>query len=224
MDTSTMSDTHLEHLKSITTLGSGKEIDKTVYTKATHIGAHKSSAVGSENLEPLISESKNVSREKEKEKVSCQMPTPFSQQLRVPKKGTTNVEIYKLFEQVKINIPLLDAIKQIPAYAKFLKDLCTVKRTMQLQKKALFMEKANSIIQTMIAPKYKNLGCLTIAIVIRATRIELALLDLGANVNLLPYSVYQQLSLGQLKPTNATLQLANKSTRIPRGMVEDVLI
>ena len=56
----------------------------------------------------------------------------FPQRLQDPKKGTTNAEIYKLFEQVKINIPLLDAIKQIFAYAKFLKDLCIFKCTMQV--------------------------------------------------------------------------------------------
>ncbi|XP_071693188.1 uncharacterized protein [Rutidosis leptorrhynchoides] len=31
-------------------------------------------------------------------------------------------------EEVKINLPLLDAIRQVPSYAKFLKDLCTQKR------------------------------------------------------------------------------------------------
>jgi hypothetical protein len=34
----------------------------------------------------------------------------------------------EVFIQVKINLPLLDAIKQVPVYAKFLKDLCTQKR------------------------------------------------------------------------------------------------
>ena len=51
-----------------------------------------------------------------------------------------------------------------------------------------------------------------------------ALLDLGASVNLLPYSVYKQLGLGELKPTSITLQLADRSVKIPRGIVEDVLI
>jgi hypothetical protein len=43
-------------------------------------------------------------------------------------------------------------------------------------------------------------------------------------VNLLPYSVYLQLGLGELKPTSMTLQLADKSVKIPQGIVEDVLI
>ena len=121
----------------------------------------------------------------------CQISTPFQLRLRLPKKGTLNAKISKLFKQVKINIPLLDAIKQILAYAKFLKDLCTVKLTMKVQKKVFLMEQASSIIQITTTPKYKYPGCLTIAIVIGATRIEHVLLDLGASVNLLPYIVYQ---------------------------------
>ncbi|VVA36189.1 PREDICTED: LOW QUALITY PROTEIN, partial [Prunus dulcis] len=54
--------------------------------------------------------------------------------------------------------------------------------------------------------------------------IEQALLDLGASVNLLPYSVYKQLGLGELKPTSITLQLADRLVKIPRVMVEDVLV
>ena len=53
---------------------------------------------------------------------------------------------------------------------------------------------------------------------------EKALLDLGASVNLLPYSVYKQLGLGELKPTTITLSLADRSIKIPKGTVEDVLI
>ncbi|RVW29309.1 Retrovirus-related Pol polyprotein from transposon 17.6 [Vitis vinifera] len=40
---------------------------------------------------------------------------------------------------------------------------------------------------------------------------EKALLDLGASVNLLPYSVYKQLGLGELKPTSITLSLADRN-------------
>ncbi|KAL6348217.1 hypothetical protein AAG906_003083 [Vitis piasezkii] len=51
-----------------------------------------------------------------------------------------------------------------------------------------------------------------------------ALLDLGASVNLLPYSVYKQLRLGELKPTSITLSLTDRSVKIPRGIIEEVLI
>ncbi|KAL6310937.1 hypothetical protein AAG906_016240 [Vitis piasezkii] len=56
----------------------------------------------------------------------------------------------------------------------------------------------------------KNPGCPTIAVNIGGTLVEKALLDLGASVNLLPYSVYKQLGLGGLKPTAITLSLADR--------------
>ena len=59
---------------------------------------------------------------------------------------------------------------------------------------------------------------------IGGTCIDKALLDLGASVNLLPYSMYKQLGLGELKPTNITLSLADRSMKIPKGIVDDVLV
>ena len=56
------------------------------------------------------------------------------------------------------------------------------------------------------------------------TFVKGALLDLGASVNLLPYSVYKQLGLGELKSTSITLSLADRSVKFPRGIIEDVLI
>ena len=49
-------------------------------------------------------------------------------------------------------------------------------------------------------------------------------MDLGASVNLLPYSYYEQFDLGELKPTAVTLQLADRSVRVPRGVIENVLV
>jgi hypothetical protein len=72
--------------------------------------------------------------------------------------------------------------------------------------------------------KYKDPGCPTISCMIGLSRIERALLDLGASVNLLTYSVYLQLWLGELKPTSMTIQLADRSVKRPRGIIEDVLV
>ena len=72
--------------------------------------------------------------------------------------------------------------------------------------------------------KYKDPRSPTISVNIGGTCIDKVLLDLGASVNLLPYSVYKQLGLGELKPTNITLSLADPSVKIPKGIVEDVLV
>jgi hypothetical protein len=79
-----------------------------------------------------------------------------------------------VFKQIQINIPFLDAIQQIPSYAKFLKNLITV----------------SSILQCKLPIKYKDPGSPTITYMIGVSQIERALLDLGASVNLFPYSVY----------------------------------
>ncbi|XP_058223084.1 uncharacterized protein LOC131332803 [Rhododendron vialii] len=139
-------------------------------------------------------------------------------------KPNYNAELHELFNQVKINISLMDVVKQIPSYAKFLKDLCTRKHKLNVQKKIFLTEQVSSIIQTNIAPTYKDPGSPTIAITIGGKHIEQALLDLGASVNLLSYSIYQELGLGEMKPTRVTLQLADRSVCVPRGVVEDVLV
>ncbi|KAL5543353.1 hypothetical protein UlMin_007137 [Ulmus minor] len=138
--------------------------------------------------------------------------TPFPQRLVPKEKGTQYSDILEVFKQVRINIPFLDAIKQVPAYSKFLKDLCTVKRKTNVPKKAFLTEQVSSIIQHKTPAKYKDPGCPTISCVIGNHVINRALLDLGASVNLLPYSVYEQLGL------------ADRSVKIPRGVIEDVLI
>jgi hypothetical protein len=99
-----------------------------------------------------------------------------------------------------------------------------VKRKTNVPKKAFMTEQVSAILQCKLPLKYKDPGCPTITCMIGVSQIERALLDLGASVNLLPYSVYLQLGLGELKPTTMTLQLADRSVKVPREIVEDVLI
>ncbi|RVW23115.1 Retrovirus-related Pol polyprotein from transposon opus [Vitis vinifera] len=130
----------------------------------------------------------------------------------------------EVLRQVKVNIPLLDMIKQVPTYAKFLKDLCTVKRGLHVTKNAFLTEQVSAIIQSKSPVKYKDPGCPTISVNIGGTHVEKALLDLGASVNLLPYSVYKQLGLGGLKPTAITLSLADRSVKIPRANYVPIIL
>ena len=117
-------------------------------------------------------------------------PPPFLQALH-GKKGINNAsKILEVLRQVKVNIPLLDMIKKVPTYAKFLKDLCTIKRGLNVNKKVFLIEQVSAIIQCKSLVKYKDQGYPNISVMIGETCVEKALLDLGASVNLLPYSVY----------------------------------
>ena len=156
---------------------------------------------------------------------------PYPQALDAPStygkgKDKQKEDILETFKQVKINLPLLDAIKQIPAYAKFLKDMCTFKRKSKAHcsKKVVLSEQVSSILQFDNTPKFKDPGVPTISCHIGDHKIEKALLDLGSSVNLIPFSVYEQLGIGELQPSNCTLQLADRSIRVPRGRIDDVLV
>ncbi|XP_026410843.1 uncharacterized protein LOC113306070 [Papaver somniferum] len=169
-------------------------------------------------------DSEHVYKYKNSTDVNVSLPSnvlvaPFPQRLVQQKKGTHYNEMLEMFKRVNINIPFLEAIKQIPAYAKFLKDLCTQKRKLNVHKRAFLAEQVSSIIQNKTPPKFRDPGCLTITCMIGDHTVNKALLDLGASVNLLPYSVYVQLGLGELKPIPITLRLAERSIKVPRGVV-----
>jgi hypothetical protein len=99
-----------------------------------------------------------------------------------------------------------------------------VKRKLNVKKKAFLAEQVSAILQNNNALKYKDPGCPTISRFIREHKIEKALLDLGPSVSLLSYSVFQSLNLGKLKPTYVTLLLVDRSVKVPRKIIEDVLV
>ena len=200
----------MKEVKAIATLRSGKELTKPS-PKATD---PEQEAIDTAPREVV---SKQTVEE-------YKPPPPFPQSLRTKKKAINQAEILEVLRQVKVNIPLLDMIKQVPTYAKFLKDLCTVKKGLNIDKKAFLTEQVSAITQCKTPVKYKDPGCPTISVNIGGICVEKALLDLGASVNLLPYSMYRQLGLGELKPTSITLSLADRSIKIPKGTVEDLLI
>ena len=53
---------------------------------------------------------------------------PFPQALKTSRKLDSSPQILEILRQAKINLPLLHMIKQVPSYAKILKDLCTMKK------------------------------------------------------------------------------------------------
>ena len=219
------SDVTFEHCKDVTTLRSGKTIDKTIKPKETTKDLQNEPLRDDEvSDKPHVPRTNVVEVESEKDKTSHVPPAPYPYRLRAPKKVNNHFEIYELFKQVKVNILLLDAIKKIPSYAKFLKDLYTVKRKLGVNNDAFMTEQSTSLIRNNLPPKYKDPGSPTISIVVGNSKLGHALVDLGVSVSLLPYSVYVELGLGDLEPTNITLQLANRSVKTPKGIVKDVLV
>ncbi|CAN6542267.1 unnamed protein product [Malus baccata var. baccata] len=164
-----------------------------------------------------------VSKEVQNSFNSC-VPIPFAGRFMKSKKEQTDKEILDTFRKIQVNLPLLDAIKQVPKYAKFLKELCTNKRRFNDQETVALSEEMSIVLQSKLPSKLKDAGSFTIPCVIGRKEFGRSLCDLGASINLMPYSMYKSLNLGALKETKVVIQLADRSNRYPKGLLEDVLV
>ncbi|CAN6562339.1 unnamed protein product [Malus baccata var. baccata] len=154
---------------------------------------------------------------------SNSIPTnaPFPRRFMQSKKDESDKDILDTFRKVQVNIPLLDAIKQVPNYAKFLNELCTTRKSASNKEVVRVSENVSAMLQRKLHPKCKDPGNFTIPCVIGNTRFEFAMLDLGASINVMPYSIY---ALGELKNNGVIIQLADRSNAYPKRVLEDVLV
>ncbi|KAH6767538.1 hypothetical protein C2S52_018521 [Perilla frutescens var. hirtella] len=151
-------------------------------------------------------------------------PIPFPSRLRNEKQDTQFQEFYKLLSKVNVNLPLLDVIRNVPAYVKFFKELASKKRKFTEDEKIMVSEVVSAILQQQLPPKLHDPGSFTLKITLGNGKEACGMLDLGAEINLMPYSIFKQLELGELKPTRMCLQLTDRSVRYPRGIIEDILV
>ncbi|CAN6679349.1 unnamed protein product [Malus baccata var. baccata] len=149
---------------------------------------------------------------------------PFPRRFAQSKKEESEKDILDTFRKVQVNIPLLDAIKQVPRYAKFLKELCTTRKKISNKEVVKVSENVSAVLQRKLPPKCKDPGSFTIPCVIGNTRFEQCMLDLGASINVMPYSIYASMNLGELKQDDVIIQLADHSNAYPKGVLEDVLV
>ncbi|KAM1249715.1 hypothetical protein ACFX2G_033057 [Malus domestica] len=85
-------------------------------------------------------------------------------------------------------------------------------------------ENVSTVLQRKLPPKCKDPNSFTIPCVVGNTRFEFAMLDLGASINVMPYSIYASMNLGELKNDGVNIQLADRSNAYLKGVLEDVLV
>ncbi|BBH05336.1 plant U-box 23 [Prunus dulcis] len=115
-------------------------------------------------------------RRKFNQNSGCPLSQAYGSKFLNSKKEQVSKDILETFRKVQVNIPLLDAIQQIPSYAKFLKELCTNKRTFKEHETVALSEEVSAML------------------------------------------------LGELKKTSVSIQLADRSIKYPKGVLEDVLV
>ncbi|XP_024022388.1 uncharacterized protein LOC112091888 [Morus notabilis] len=151
-------------------------------------------------------------------------PLPFPQRFQKKALDEQFENFLNTFKKIHINIPFMDALEQMPNYAKFMKEVMSKKRKLEDYETMKLTEECSAIIKRQLPEKLKDPGSFTIPCIIRELHIEKALCDLRASINLMPLSIFQKLDLGEITPTTISLQLADCSLTYPKGIIEDVLV
>ncbi|XP_027362526.1 uncharacterized protein LOC113870125 [Abrus precatorius] len=151
-------------------------------------------------------------------------PLPYPARLKKDKDDEQFGKFLSLFCQLHINLPFVDALAQMPKYAKFLKDLLSNKKKLEELATVTLNEECSAILQNKMPEKLKDPGSFTLPCLIGRLIVDRALADLGTSINLMPYSIFKKLGLGEPRPTRMSIQLADRSIKYPRGIIEDVLV
>ncbi|KAK4390452.1 hypothetical protein Sango_2108500 [Sesamum angolense] len=209
-----------KHNASAIVLRSGKELQENTDENGTKRG-HAQKRKPEKEVE--IQQDQDDETKEDNPKVLVTRP-PFPKRFAKSKKDEEAKEILETFRKVEVNIHLLDVIKQIPHYSRFLKELCTSKGKLKGNERVSMGENVSAILQRKLPPKCKDPGTFTIPCKIGLIGIKRAMCDLGASINVMPLSIFESLHVGPLKETGVIIQLADRSVVYPEGVLEDVLV
>ncbi|XP_016168596.1 uncharacterized protein LOC107611153 [Arachis ipaensis] len=220
-------------LRSGRTLESGKEANKKPVEN--DIGSKKQveekdqEELKEKEEEPLASrKGKQIieehPQEQRKEVKPYTPPFPYPQRLQKELKDQQFPKFLEVFKKLKINIPLAEALEQMPLYAKFLKELINKKRSWHEKETMVLTQECSALIQKRLPQKLKDPGSFILSCTIGSMTLEKALCDLGTSINLMPLSLMKKLAIDKVKPTRMLLQMADRSLKIPNGVVDDFVI
>ncbi|XP_019170955.1 PREDICTED: uncharacterized protein LOC109166457 [Ipomoea nil] len=180
-----------------------------------------------EEVEPaILKPNPQVRDEMEKPVRRYEPPFPFPQKFQKQVKESRWKKFLEVVESLKVSMPLLDLLSQVPSYGKFLRDILAKKRKYGEQEMIAMAQEYRALTPGIGKPlrKHRDLGKFTIPCVIGGRLIKRSLYDLGSNVNVMPLSLCQNLNLRVPQPTQLTLQFVDQSSRSPIGIIEDVLV
>ena len=165
-----------------------------------------------------------MTRKRRKEYQPIHIQCHFHRDFRSQEEKNSFLNSWTFFKEIEINIPFAEVISQMPLYENFLKEILSKKRKIAEEGIVNLIATCSAIIQQRLPAKMKDPGSFTIPCSIGKYEFKKALCDSGASINLMPLSVVQRLSLGELTPTTIILQMADRSMAQPEGILEDVLV
>ena len=152
------------------------------------------------------------------------IPIPYPQWLKKGKLEKQFTKFLDIFKKLHINMPFMEALENMPSYVKFMKKILASKKKLEEYGTITLIEECSAILQKKLPPKLQDLGSFAIPFSIGNRVSRKALCDLGASINLMQLSMFKRLKLREPKSTKISLQLANRSYKHPRGIIENVLI
>nr|GFA02264.1 DNA-directed DNA polymerase [Tanacetum cinerariifolium] len=147
---------------------------------------------------------------------------PYPQRLRKEKIEAQYGKFLDMIRAVQINVPLIDVLARMPSYGKFLKEPISNKHIIEQIFAAFLSDESLAMIQNKVPPKLGDPRSFLIPCNFNKTFSCNVLADLGASINLMPYSLYAKLSFKTLKPTKMSMRLADRSFQYPVGIAENM--
>ncbi|GJS66204.1 reverse transcriptase domain-containing protein [Tanacetum coccineum] len=158
------------------------------------------------------------------------LPKPYKPKITYPqhlKKEKMEAQYEKFLDMicaVRIYVPLIDVLAGMPNYGKIFKELISNKHKIKQISAAFLSNESSTMIQNKVPPKLGDPRSFLIPCNFNKTFSCNALADLGASINLIPYSLYAKLSLETLKPTKMSVRLADRSFQYPVGIAKNMLV
>ncbi|XP_022040108.1 uncharacterized protein LOC110942642 [Helianthus annuus] len=150
---------------------------------------------------------------------------PYPARLKHQKYAKQYGQFLEMFKQLKINLPFIEALQSMPKYTKFLKDLLKRKDRIGELSNIPLTGGYSAVVLNKLPEKLTDSSTFTIPCFFGgAVTPAHALADLGASINLMPFSLYEKLGLGELTPTRMSLSLADRSAKYPYGVIENLLV
>ncbi|GJQ90470.1 reverse transcriptase domain-containing protein [Tanacetum coccineum] len=148
----------------------------------------------------------------------------YLQHLRKENMEAQYGKFFYVIRVVRINVPLVNVLSGMPNYGKNFKELVSNKHKLEQISSAFLNDECSAIIQNIVPPTLGDPGSFLIPCTFSKTFSCNALADLGVSINLMPYSLYEKLSLETLKPTKMSVRLADQSFQYLVGIAENMLV
>nr|GEY44498.1 reverse transcriptase domain-containing protein [Tanacetum cinerariifolium] len=133
-------------------------------------------------------------------------------------------KFFQIFKDLNFNNSFTDALVLMPKFSPTIKTLLTNKDKLSVLARTLLNEHCLAVLLKKLPKKLEDPGKFLILCDFSGMAECLALANLGASINLMPFSVWNKLSLPDLSLMCMSLELADRSISCPVGVAEDVFV